>query len=489
MRRVLPLRSIRARLTVTFTLSIALLLVASDFALVGYTRHVAASRADRVLREGVNTVRAALSAEIDEADENRREGALHPAPLPGAGALHATRQALEDEQAVALIVDPGGRLLRSEPGGPGPLWPRRGDDGWRTLAAQIDDHAEAGAPSRRYTVVVGFPWRVEQAELRRQTALLSALSGLVVLAGALGAWVLVGWTLRPIDALARQAAAYSAPERLANRPRLTSDSPDAEVVRLVMTLNGLLDGIAASAESKGRFYAAASHELRTPLHVLAGMVELALSRPRAAHEYRESLVEVQAQADRLVSLVQALLLLNRVERGLPQGAPDTVDLPAMIQVHLRELKSAIGVRLLRVRTDFAEKPVALRAPRAHADILVRNLLDNAVRYTPPEGEIRVTLSRTGESVILEICNTVDSTATVRGGDLFEAFYRADTSRTAATGGNGLGLSICKALADANGWILHLQSAPKEIGAGARETGSGTASVRAIVEFRDSRAAG
>jgi signal transduction histidine kinase len=448
-------RSIRVRLTLTFTVAIAVLMATLTGGLVGFERHAATKRADRLLRDQLTSARSSLRSELGE--EAEETTAISPPAKAPNEVLRERGPDLADDGAVLIIVSNAGQVWRSGDGRSGPAWPATGLDGWRSRRIVV---AAPKGPAV-YTLLAGVPWAREEAQLTRQAALLSSLSLFVVALTAVGTWALVGRTLHPIDALAQQARGYGRSRAaIRERPRLSPPSPDAEVVRLVATLNELLDSVAAGAENRDRFYAAASHELRTPLHVLAGKLELTLSRPRSREEYETALREVQTQADRLVSLVQALLLLNRLERGIAETPRETVDVAAICARHFESFAPLLAERGLVPRFD-AEGDAQIDAPETHVDILTRNLIENAVRYASPGGrvELRVGICATPptsrQTVQMDIWNETPL-AQEDLEPLFEPFYRPDHSRTAATGGNGLGLSLCRSLAEANGWDLQLR---------------------------------
>ncbi|WP_157947719.1 sensor histidine kinase [Abditibacterium utsteinense] len=243
-------------------------------------------------------------------------------------------------------------------------------------------------PSGEYQVVLGVPWRQTQQEIGERTRLLGALSFLVVLAGAGGAWILVGRTLSPIDHLAEQAGAASV-ESL--RLQLQAPSPDAEIHRLVATLNDLLAHLGESAAARGRFYAAASHELRTPLQGLTGHLELELSRPREEADYRLALGEAYSQAKRLTSLVQDLLLLNQLDSQICTALGVLLDLADMCVSGWSPLRELAARRGIEIEWDLPET-CEIVAPWNHVTMIVRNLLENAVKHAPSGTLARVQVS-------------------------------------------------------------------------------------------------
>jgi signal transduction histidine kinase len=329
-----------------------------------------------------------------------------------------------------------------------PPWPLGHSDDWRT----------ARVPAGTSTIVVGFNRGRAREALRQEEAMLLSLAGVAVAAAALGFWVLVGRTLAPIGLLSRQAREASG-ESL--RVLLRAPSDDAEITELVTTLNGLLGRLAETAAARGRFYAAASHELRTPLQALSGHLEVALGRQRSGDEYQAAINEALSQARRLTRLAQDLLLLDQIESGRSAQLSEPVDVGEVCERALRQLQPTIAERGLRVSVGAVLlsagviPEVNIVAPPTHVEMLVRNIVENAVRYAQLGGEVRLSLEQSGESAILTVFNECPPLADWDAASLFDPFARLDASRSAATGGNGLGLAICGAIAKANQWVVTL----------------------------------
>lgn len=423
----------RTRMTAAFTLFIGLFLLLASAGIIGYQNYSSKQHTDAVLRQTAQRI----SQEWDSGDRDLDEVTEDAGEVQG-------------EKLAIVVRDSRGGVLR-QTAGRVPPWPLPHDDTWRA----------AVAPAGADIVVVALPWRRIERAFRVQSLMLLLFSVLVIAVTAAGGWLLVGRTLSPIGLLSRQAQAASVDSL---RLGLTAPSQDVEVVELVTTLNGLLDRVAQTAAAKGRFYAAASHELRTPLQALSGHLEVALSRPRRSEEYQVVLNEAYAQTRRLIALVESLLLLNRLDTA---GAPpvtvertDLVDLADICERALAQYRSLMEERGLRLVTELPDT-VEIAAPLQHVDILVRNIIENAVKYASTGGEVRVKLSADGgrsmhRHAILEIFNECPPVAGWEGDKYFEPFFRPDSSRTVGTGGNGLGLAICKALALANGWSLSLE---------------------------------
>jgi signal transduction histidine kinase len=277
--------------------------------------------------------------------------------------------------------------------------------------------------------------------------LLLLVSIFIVAALAAGAWVAVGRTLSPLDGLTDAAQKASTTN---GHLRLQSPSQDAEMVRLVETLNDLLSRQEETMAARGRFYAAAAHELRTPLQALTGHLELALGRQRSASDYFTALQEGHVQAEQLTDLVQGLLLLNQLETSAAKLQEDQLDLADICQTELASLESLIKNRHLIIESSFA-KNCEITAPWSHTKILLRNILENAIKYAWPNSTVRIQLDKSTFTVY----NKCDFQKDDDMQKYFEPFYRPDESRTSEVGGNGLGLAICKGICEVNSWEISL----------------------------------
>ncbi len=347
---------------------------------------------------------------------------------------------LTQQNLALVVVDAQGRVTPKTPGKV-PNWPRSDKDQWRIRTVRLGSD----------TVVIGYYWEKTELMLRLQALMLLALSLALFLAAMFGAWILVGRTLSPIYGLSMQADTASADNL---RIHLETPSEDTEIVHLVGTLNALMGRLAGAISARERFYAAASHELRTPIQTLTGYLELALMRERNSADYRAALEEAFSQSERLASLVQALLLLNQLE-ATPVREKEIVDINDSFYRWIAELIQLAKSRGLRFTVRPSEA-VFIQSTASHLDILVRNLLENAVKYAERDSEIQVCIAVSPKGTCLNIFNKCQPLPEWDEAKLFEPFYRPDVSHNSVTGGNGLGLAICRAVAAANGWNLSLK---------------------------------
>ena len=418
------IRSMRARVTALFALFITLLMGAGGAAVQNRER----SRAEKRSREILSV---AVERAHDELDDE----------LPVRRTLLQAVAADENEIAaggLAMMVVQNNRVVwRSRR--QVPHWPRAGA-GWRT--AQLSQNGQ--------TLILARDWAPVAEDLRETARALWQLGFLIVGATTLATWLIVGRTLSPLDKLANQALDASI-ESLA--VRLNAPSSDAEMLHLTRTLNDLLARLEREAQTRGRFYAAASHELRTPIQSLLGEVEVTLGRPRSGPFYREALGQIHGETKRLKSLVQDLLQLNALEMRQVQAARESLDLPEWTQHALLQACREIDQRALKVETRL--EAAAIEAPPTHLEILLRNLLENAIKYASPGAALKLETGEQNGRAFLRVWNACSLPANTDLADWFEPFYRPDASRSSQTGGNGLGLSIVAALARANGWQVEL----------------------------------
>ena len=236
-----------------------------------------------------------------------------------------------------------------------------------------------------------------------------------------------------------------------------------EFSSLAETFNGLLGRVETTfreqeraLEQQRRFTADASHELKTPLTVIRGNASMALSAPQDVETYRQSLTEIDRSAQTMSHLVHDLLLLARSDGG---------------QLGQKRIELLVREILERARggvTPGANAPITIRVEDSALSVmgneseltrLFSNLLNNAVRYTPVDGQISVTARRQGAAITVYVQDTGIGIAPEHLAHLGERFYRVDASRARPSGGTGLGLSICKGIAEAHGGTLTFASAP------------------------------
>jgi two-component system, OmpR family, heavy metal sensor histidine kinase CusS len=202
------------------------------------------------------------------------------------------------------------------------------------------------------------------------------------------------------------------------------------------------------------FTADAAHELRAPLAIMRTVADRALARPRRAGEYRESLTTLQREIIRLGELADALLMLARADEGqlIPQRVSlDVADFLAELAARWQAVAESCD---LTIELDLPDEGTVDADPVLLAR-LFDNLIDNACRYTPVAGSIKLAAQTTASGWLLTISNTGPAIALELRGEIFERFRRGDPARQRETGGAGLGLALCQTIARLHGGTIRL----------------------------------
>jgi signal transduction histidine kinase len=265
----------------------------------------------------------------------------------------------------------------------------------------------------------------------------------VVLALGVG-WLIAGRLLRALRKITSTARAISASNL---HERLNIEGPDDELKELGGTLDDLFARLEASFESQRRFVANASHELRTPLTAERSLLQVALADPEADVEaWRATGKELLALGELQERLIDALLTLARSERGIEQW--HDFDLATVAEKVVLTRRQDAERRGIRVETTFAAAPGA--GDPSLVESLIANLVDNAIRHNVDNGQVDIAIATRAGSAVLRVVNTGPVVPSEDIERLFEPFRKAGADRTRSTDGNGLGLSIVRAVADAHG---------------------------------------
>ncbi|WP_194398639.1 ATP-binding protein [Microbacterium atlanticum] len=353
------------------------------------------------------------------------------------------------------------------------------------LVVTIDDigtfRIEARDVLGQSIVVVGLARDEVAATIARMLTTIGLLTagGLVLLA------VATAWTIRaglaPLRAVAATAERVSGQQldhgevSIVERVPARQADPRTEVGRVGEALNTLLDHVDESLTARQRnekrmraFVADASHELRTPLASIRGYSELSLKalglgpRPEPGpatatlQTTEASLERIQAQSLRMTSLVEDLLLLARLDEGqeLVYGAVDLTRL-AIDAVGDARPTGPDHQWLLEV----GDEPVVVAGDAGRLQQVLTNLLANARTHTPPGTTVTVTVTRDDGTAVLRVHDDGPGVDPRLADELFERFSRGDRSRARQTGGTGLGLSIARAIVDAHGGSISVDSRP------------------------------
>lgn len=321
--------------------------------------------------------------------------------------------------------------------------------GFRALARPLD------VGGRTYTLVVlqSLHPQMEMMEDIRNTFLWAIPMALVL--ATLGGYFLARKSLAPVSAMATQARGMGA-ANLHNR--LVVSNERDELGQLALTFNQLLERLETSFEQQRRFMADASHELRTPVAILRGETEVTLSQAeRTPGEYRETLAILRDESQRLAHIIEDLFTLTRADAGqYPLTLRDAYLDEIAAEALLRARSLALGKNI--TLTSAIEPDLAIRADEALLGRMLLNLLDNAIKYSPPGSTVCLACSRRVDHYLVGVTDNGPGIPAELQPRIFERFFRADKARSRSesdTGGAGLGLSIARWIAEAHHGRLEL----------------------------------
>jgi two-component system OmpR family sensor kinase len=264
------------------------------------------------------------------------------------------------------------------------------------------------------------------------------------------AWWVITSALSPLNRIGRELATRN----MNSHTPIAEDHLPEEVARLVAELNSLLSRMEQALLSQQRFVADAAHELRSPVTALKLQIQT-LARAKDEKTHDEAVVRLQGGIDRSSRLIEQLLVLARQDPLSQTLESDAVSLPACVELAVEDMQVFALSRQIQIEygslaeADIVGDEEALR-------IMVRNLVDNAVRYTPEQGSVKIDLAIHNAVLVLSIQDSGPGISQANRPRVFDRFYRVPGTRPSGT---GLGLAIVKAVADRHQATVQLRNVP------------------------------
>lgn len=271
--------------------------------------------------------------------------------------------------------------------------------------------------------------------------------GATVLAVILGFWLARG-AVRPLERVIDVAADIQAHDL---RTRINATKQPAEVQKLADTFDAMLARLEKAFQEQEDFVLDVSHELRTPLTAIKGNVDVMLMDPDLDPELRERFERMSLEIGRMIRLTSNLLYMAAADAGRePEHRPVELDVVCLEVLRQgKDLRDDVKIGMGR------EDQVTVNGDRDQIKQMVLNLVENAMKYTPPEGEVTLSLSRNGEFAELSIKDTGPGIPVDVLPHIFERFYRGNNR--SLMGGTGLGLAIASRIAKAHGGDIEAYS--------------------------------
>ena len=447
--------SVRARLTLWYTGILAVILVAfSGITYVFLSREIRAST-DSLLAGTAHEFTAAFRADPSIAEPRQnvlldfRYSDRAILVFSSSGNVIASSQSRFNARDTARMADSvrhGAAGFATLPGG-------AHDEGIRVLANPI------GVLGIRYVTVVADDLHQQVERLASVKRALFLGIPLALLLAAAGGYVMARKSLAPVQVMsmkARQIGAATLTERI------NVGNERDELGYLATTLNELLERLQRAFESQRSFMADASHELRTPLAIIQGEADVSLSRnERPAIEYRESISIFQTAAHKLTSIVESLFLLARSDTGRYPISPSRFYLDELIADSVRAMRSVAAARRADIHCDVSGEMMIV-ADEALIQRMLLNLIDNALKFTPPGGLVNVAAEITDTQYIVRVSDNGIGVPESDRERIFERFYRGERNRTRGSAtssvstGAGLGLPISRWIAEIHSGQLVLE---------------------------------
>jgi len=447
--------SLPARIALSTALLLALVLlltVASSYALTAV-----------LLQRGVDN---ALAAAVPLSAQGLHELTEDPERWESRDPDHRRLQVLDPTGQVLLRpamlpVDPdalaaalqGGLAFSSVLQQNDALVPRSGGDWWQALTPRPNElrviYARVRVEDRPAVLQLAAPVGAAAEVLPVLLKWLSALAVLASLVAGAVAWRMAAESYRPLQAITATAASISK-ETLSRR--IEDRWNDRTLRRLIGVLNAMVARLQEAFEAQGRFTAAAAHELRSPLAAMRAELEVALRRNRSAEEYRQALEGALEETGRLADLAEHLLILARYERGVAPAVEPAVPLGPLLERAAEEARRATGGEV----TVKAAADLALDADPIALERAVSNLIRNGIQAGGAPVEVEAW--RQGDTVGIDVRDHGRGIGPEHLENIFEPFFRGDPARR-RDGGTGLGLSIVKAVTEAHGGTIQVDSRP------------------------------
>ncbi len=302
-------------------------------------------------------------------------------------------------------------------------------------------------------ILVAYPLEELNEVLDGIFSIFRILAPVALLISIIGGWFLAHRSLKPVDTITKTAREISAQNLY---QRLPGGAVDDELGRLTATFNDMIGRLQESFTQIQQFSADASHELRTPLTIMRGEIEVALRRRRLPAPTRELLTSVHDELVRLSSIVESLMILIKTESGRLAFQFSAIALDEMVRGLAEDAQVLASTKKITVETERLDS-VSIRGDAARLRQLFLNLIENAIKYSPPRGKVTFSLKRENDQAVVSIGDTGIGIPKKDLQKVFDRFYRVKSDGS----GSGLGLAIAKWIAEVHHGTIQVSSREKK----------------------------
>jgi signal transduction histidine kinase len=440
-------RAIRVRLTLWYIGLLALTVLGFSFFLYYELQDILSDQID----DGIQVAASQLMVDVDDS--------VNPPvlrPMSDAAAAHILQSSFASRMVAAdgeVVADVGGfpELTFAVPVNTGFHTVTIDSIPWRIFTQQVATN------NQQYNVWLQVGQSLNVLGDTQSTLFTLILIGLpvVLILTAFGGMFMASRALNPVDTITRTVQDIHATDM---SKRINYHGPNDELGRLTETLNSMLERLQAAFDTERRFTADASHELRTPLTTIKGHIGVTLTRQRSPAEYETTLFQIQRETERLIRLANDLLFLARLDAAPLRWQPEIVKLSDLLDAIYDQMLILASEKQIILTATIAEN-ISISGMADHLIRLFLNLIDNALKYTPTGGTVRLSLTCDNQNARVIISDTGIGIAAEHLPHLFERFYRA--GRDPHQTGAGLGLPIAYQITRTHGGTLEINSTPNQ----------------------------
>ena len=310
---------------------------------------------------------------------------------------------------------------------------------------------------RPHLVRIAAPMSVIEERIESLQEIIFLATPIGLLAVGLASYLMARRALAPIGRVAREAQDLTA-QRLDKRIEVPRGRD--ELTEMVIVINQMLDRLQDAFSAQERFIANAAHELKTPLSLLLGKAQVLRQRNRDEADYRQYLETVQTEARRLARIVESLLVLARVDAGLPLPAMEPISINEVVMDAVRECTAYAEPCNVRITPRLAvtqdQDDPQIEGDSELLAIMLSNVIRNAIRFSPARGAVDVSVEQSDTTVLIQVSDEGPGIPQTQIDRLFERFYQADAPH-AQQQGSGLGLTIAQGVARLHGGAISIRS--------------------------------